>query len=212
MRASQSRRDKDSGRTRVSASPRMSAASGDFAAMRAATGQRPTAVRPIAACATRVSSPKACAIFSSPSSPRSRRAFRSRISRMRWRAATRRRPISPGARGNGRPVCRHPEVDARRVASTHVMAGLDPAIHVLDRGVTLSWMPGTRPGMTRLGEKAKAHVTCFLSDAPQFFHTSRQVRKAAAWPCRVPARSARFQITPSSIRNRRPDFAMRTPR
>jgi hypothetical protein len=30
-----------------------------------------------------------------------------------------------------------------------VMAGLDPAIHVFERGTPVkTWMPGTRPGMT----------------------------------------------------------------
>jgi hypothetical protein len=29
-----------------------------------------------------------------------------------------------------------------------VMAGLDPAIHVLTRDGGETWMPGTRPGMT----------------------------------------------------------------
>jgi hypothetical protein len=32
------------------------------------------------------------------------------------------------------------------------MAGLDPAIHALtaNAGATKAWMPGTRPGMTRI--------------------------------------------------------------
>ena len=34
-----------------------------------------------------------------------------------------------------------------------VMAGLVPAIHVFLRAVTKTWMPGTRPGMTRQWER-----------------------------------------------------------
>jgi hypothetical protein len=36
------------------------------------------------------------------------------------------------------------------MASAFVMAGLDPAIHVFGPKAIKSWMPGTRPGMTRL--------------------------------------------------------------
>jgi hypothetical protein len=32
-----------------------------------------------------------------------------------------------------------------------VMAGLDPAIHVLRSRKARTWMPGTRPGMTSYG-------------------------------------------------------------
>jgi hypothetical protein len=36
------------------------------------------------------------------------------------------------------------------ITSSHIMAGLDPAIHVLLIGLMRikTWMPGTRPGMT----------------------------------------------------------------
>jgi hypothetical protein len=32
-----------------------------------------------------------------------------------------------------------------------VMAGLVPAIHVFDAATRKTWMPGTRPGMTKAG-------------------------------------------------------------
>jgi hypothetical protein len=32
-----------------------------------------------------------------------------------------------------------------------VMAGLVPAMHVFERGRKKTWMPGTRPGMTKEG-------------------------------------------------------------
>ena len=43
-------------------------------------------------------------------------------------------------------------------------------------------------------------------------HTSRQWAKVAAWPRTAPSRSMSCQTTPSSIRKRRPDLAMRNPR
>ena len=41
------------------------------------------------------------------------------------------------------------DAEKNRGASNCVMAGLVPAIHALD-GQDKTWMPGTRPGMTKI--------------------------------------------------------------
>jgi hypothetical protein len=44
------------------------------------------------------------------------------------------------------------------------MAGLDPAIHVfLGFGGSKTWMPGTRPGMTKEREREKISVVAISS-------------------------------------------------
>jgi hypothetical protein len=64
----------------------------------------------------------------------------------------------PGSR-YARPGMTAKEYASDRLHSSSVMAGLDPAIHVLtSHRVTKTWMPGTRPGMTYPFELS-AHVT-----------------------------------------------------
>ena len=46
-------------------------------------------------------------------------------------------------------TCKHPPLESLTAA---VMAGLVPAIHVFFVGAEKTWMPGTRPGMTRTEE------------------------------------------------------------